>query len=255
MKYPSRIDIPIEKIQETTSTNDYLAHLCNQHKTQEFYTVIANVQTAGKGQRGNTWESETGKNLLFSIVIYPTALEAKHQFYLSMLTAVSIIEALENYTSGFNIKWPNDIYWDNKKIAGILIENELQGKYISQSIIGIGLNVNQESFLGDAPNPISLKQIIGVDIDREELFLKITKNIVASYRLLEEDFEKMSSTLRILYLRKLFRRNGYYPYRDGEGVFMAQFEHIDSYGHLYLQDEKGKIRRYAFKEVEFILHE
>ena len=135
MKYPSRIDIPIEKIQETTSTNDYLAHLCSQHKTQEFYTVIANVQTAGKGQRGNTWESETGKNLLFSIVIYPTALEAKHQFYLSMLTAVSIIEALENYTSGFNIKWPNDIYWDNKKIAGILIENELQGKYISQSII------------------------------------------------------------------------------------------------------------------------
>lgn len=255
MKYPNRIDIPIEKVQETTSTNDYLANLCSQHKTQEFYTVIANVQTAGKGQRGNTWESEIGKNLLNSMVIYPTALEAKHQFYLSMLTAVSIIEALENYTSGFSIKWPNDIYWNNKKIAGILIENELQGKYISQSIIGIGLNVNQESFLGDAPNPISLKQIIGVDIDREELFFKIIKNIVASYRLLEEDFAKMSATLRILYQRKLFRKNGYHPYRDAKGTFMAQLEHIGSDGYLYLQDDQGKIRRYAFKEVEFLLHE
>lgn len=255
MKYPNQISIPIEKIQETSSTNDYLAHLCSQNKAQEFYTVFANCQTAGKGQRGNTWESEENKNLLFSMVLYPTALEAKHQFYLSMLTAVSIVHALNKYTHGFSIKWPNDIYWNDRKIGGILIENELQGKYISQSIIGMGLNINQDSFGENIPNPISLKQIIGVDIDREEVFMNIIHNIVSSYRLLEENFEKMASSLRILYLRKLYRRNGYYPYQDAQGIFKAQFEHIDSYGHLYLQDEEGKVRRYAFKEVEFLLHE
>lgn len=255
MKYPNQINIPIEKIYETSSTNDHLANLCRQNKAQEFYTVFADRQTEGKGQRGNTWESETGKNILFSIVVYPTALEAQKQFYLSMLTAIAIVDALGKYTDGFSIKWPNDIYWKDKKIAGILIENELQGKYIEQSIIGVGLNVNQEVFLSDAPNPVSLKQIIGKDINREELFYKILHGVVAGYRLLEEDFEKMSATLRILYQRILFRRNGYFPYRDAEGTFLAQFEHIASDGHLYLQDDHGKIRRYAFKEVEYLLHE
>ena len=255
MKYPNQINIPIEKIRETSSTNDHLAQLCKESKAQEFYTVFADRQTNGKGQRGNTWESEPGKNLLFSMVVYPTALEAKNQFYLSMLTAISVVDALGKYTGGFSIKWPNDIYWKDRKIAGILIENELQGKYIEQSIIGIGLNVNQEVFVSDAPNPVSLKQIIGTDINREELFYKILHGMVASYRLLEENFGKMSATLRILYQRILFRNNGYFPYRDAEGTFLAQFEHIASDGHLYLQDDQGKIRRYAFKEVEYLLHE
>lgn len=253
MKYPTRIDIPIENINQVSSTNDYLAQLCKANKAQEFYTVVTEYQTSGKGQRGNTWESEVGKNLLFSIVVYPTALEANKQFYLSMLTAVSIVQALNKYIDGFSIKWPNDIYWRNFKIAGILIENELQGKYITQSIIGVGLNINQENFQSDAPNPISLKDILGVDINRIELFQKILQGLVASYRLLEEDFKKMSATIRILYQRNLYRRNGYYPYKDAEGTFMAQFEHIDPSGHLYLQDEQGKIRKYAFKEIEFIL--
>lgn len=253
MKYPTRIDIPIENIHQIPSTNDYLAHLCKANKAQEFYTVVTEYQSFGKGQRGNTWESEEGKNLLFSMVVYPTALEANKQFFLSMLTAVSIVDALSKYTDGFSIKWPNDIYWKDRKIAGILIENELQGKYITQSIIGVGLNINQDSFQSDAPNPVSLKQIIGVEINRIELFQKILHGLVASYRLLEENFEEMSATLRILYLRSLYRRNGYYPYQDAGGTFMAQFEHIDPSGHLYLQDEQGQIRRYAFKEIEYIL--
>ena len=151
MKYPNRIDIPIEHINEVSSTNDYLAQLCERNKAQEFYTVITDHQLDGKGQRGNTWESENGKNLLFSMVLYPTALEANKQFYLSMLTTISIIDALSKYTDNFCVKWPNDIYWKDKKIGGILIENELEGKYITQSIIGIGLNVNQEEFHSDAP--------------------------------------------------------------------------------------------------------
>ena len=253
MKYPTRIDIPIEKVNEVSSTNDYLIHLCKQNMAQEFHTVIAESQSSGKGQRGNSWESEDGKNLLFSMVLYPTALEANKQFYISMLTAISIVDALGKYTDGFSIKWPNDIYWKDKKLAGILIENDLQGKYISQSVIGVGINVNQENFLSDAPNPVSLKQIIGIDINRTELFQKILHGMVASYRLLEENFTEMAATLRILYQRSLYRRNGYYAYKDADGLFNAQFEHIDPNGYLYLQDEEGKIRKYAFKEVEYIL--
>lgn len=253
MRYPNKINIPIEKVEEVTSTNDYMAHLCAEGDGREFYTVVAKYQTGGRGQRGNSWESEAGKNLIFSTVLYPTALEAKKQFYLSMLTAISIVNALGKYTDGFSIKWPNDIYWRDKKIAGILIENELQGKYIMRSIIGVGLNVNQDVFFSDAPNPVSLKQILGVTINCEELLIKILHGIVASYRLLEENFDKMSGTLNILYLRSLYRRNGYYPYRDAAGTFNAQFEFLEPDGHIRLQDEQGRLRRYAFKEVEYIL--
>ena len=138
MNYPKKIDIALEKVKETTSTNDYLAHLCKESKAKEFYTVMAESQTKGKGQRGNSWEAEAGKNLTFSTVLYPTALEANKQFCLSMLAALACHEALDNYIDGFSIKWPNDIYWKDKKIGGILIENELEGKYIVQTIIGIG---------------------------------------------------------------------------------------------------------------------
>ena len=158
MNYPKKIDIALERVKETTSTNDYLAQLCKESKAKEFYTVMADIQTKGKGQRGNSWESEAGKNLTFSIVLYPTALEAPKQFCLSMLAALACHEALDNYTNGFSIKWPNDIYWKDKKIGGILIENELEGEYIVQSIIGIGLNINQEVFYSDAPNPVSLNR-------------------------------------------------------------------------------------------------
>ena len=153
-----KLELPIERIKETTSTNTYLAQLCKENKAKEYHTVIAEHQTAGRGQRGNTWESEAGKNLTFSTVLYPTALEVKNQFYLSMIASFSVIYALENYTDGFSIKWPNDIYWKNKKIGGILIENELEGGYIVQSIIGIGLNINQKELHSSAPHPDSLFQ-------------------------------------------------------------------------------------------------
>ena len=144
MKYPKETEIGLEKIEDVTSTNDYLSQLCKNNETKEFYTVWAERQTAGRGQRGNSWESEPGKNLTFSIVLYPTVLKARQQFYLSMLVSTAVVYALNNYTKGFSVKWPNDIYWNDKKIAGILIENELEGNYVMQSIVGIGLNVNQE---------------------------------------------------------------------------------------------------------------
>lgn len=253
MNYPKKIDIALEKVKETTSTNDYLARLCKESKAKEFYTVMAESQTKGKGQRGNSWESEAGKNLTFSIVLYPTALEARKQFCLSMLAALACHEALDNYTDGFSIKWPNDIYWKDKKIGGILIENELEGKYIVQSIIGIGMNINQEAFYSDAPNPVSLKQILGAEVDIQEVMMKTVHGIVGGYRQLENNFDITQQAIGTLYRKHLYRHKGLFPYRDAQGNFMAEFQEVEPDGHLILKDEQGTLRRYAFKEVEFIL--
>ena len=253
MNYPKKIDIALEKLKETTSTNDYLAHLCKESKAKEFYTVIAESQTKGKGQRGNSWESEAGKNLTFSTVLYPTALEANKQFCLSMLAALACHEALDNYIDGFSIKWPNDIYWKDKKIGGILIENELEGKYIVQTIIGIGLNINQETFYSDAPNPVSLKQILGVEVKLQEVLMKVVHGIIGGYRQLETNFDVTLQAISTLYRKHLYRREGLFPYRDAQGEFMAEYQDVELDGHLILKDEQGTLRRYAFKEVNFIL--
>lgn len=253
MNYPKKIDIELEKVKETTSTNDYLAQLCKKSKAKEFYTVVAESQTKGKGQRGNTWESESGKNLTFSIVLYPTAWEAKKQFILSMMVALACHEALRDYIDGITIKWPNDIYWKDKKLGGILIENELEGEFITQSIIGIGLNINQEVFYSDAPNPVSLKQIIGTEVDIEEVLMKVAHAITGGYRQLEADFTVAELAIMLLYNRNLYRRKGFFPYRDAQGDFMAKYYDVEPDGHLVLKDEQGTLRRYAFKEVSFIL--
>ncbi|MBQ8442966.1 MAG: biotin--[Bacteroides sp.] len=253
MIYPKNINLTIERLKVVPSTNSYLVQLCKESKAKEFYTVIADNQTAGRGQRGNSWESEEGKNLTFSTVLFPTALEAKEQFYLSMTIAFAIVDALDGYTEGFSIKWPNDIYWKDKKIGGILIENELEGKYITQSIVGIGINVNQEVFHSSAPNPVSLAQIVGTSIDRKELFNKILKGIMGGYIFLETAYNQAVPNIRKLYTQKLYRREGLYPYRDAEGTFMAEIEEVEASGHIVLKDEQGALRRYAFKEVEFVL--
>ena len=253
MNYPKTINIKLEQVKETTSTNDYLAKLCKENKAKEFYTVVAESQTNGKGQRGNTWEAESGKNLTFSMVLYPTALKAKEQFSLSMVAALSCHQALGNYTDGFSIKWPNDIYWKDKKIGGILIENELEGKYITQSIIGIGLNVNQEVFHSDAPNPVSLKQILGVEINTQELLTSVVHCIVGGYRQLECYFNTTQESIFTLYHKHMYRNKGLFPYRDAQGEFMAEYQQVEPSGHLILKDEQGMLRRYAFKEVSYIL--
>ena len=150
---------PLIALERTDSTNRYLNELCDTslQPVAELTTVCADYQTAGKGQRGNSWEAAEGRNLLFSFVLYPTFLEAGRQFILSQVISLSIKEALDGLVEGVSIKWPNDIYWQEKKLCGILIENDLQGRYIGRSVAGVGLNVNQERFLSDAPNPVSLK--------------------------------------------------------------------------------------------------
>ena len=247
-------DFPIINLDETDSTNRYLAQLCDREPVSEYTTVRADYQTAGKGQRGNTWESERGKNLLFSFVLYPTFLEARRQFLLSQLTALAVKEALELWMDDIRIKWPNDIYWKEKKICGLLIENELSAEGIARSIIGIGLNVNQEIFHSDAPNPVSLRQITGLEENPMEILAHILTYTRKFYESLRQDEDgAMASLIARQYHLSLFRREGWHPYEDATGRFMARLLRVEEDGRYILQDEAGKERGYLFKEVQYIL--
>ena len=231
------MDWKIIHIDETDSTNRYIKGL------KEGNVVVADYQTSGRGCGTNMWESERGKNILFSVMIHPVQLPVQRQFHISMAMSLAIVEALEQQIGDVSIKWPNDIYWSHAKICGILIENTLHGSCIKDSVIGVGLNVNQQVFRSDAPNPVSLWQIHGQETDREQLLHDILNNF--------EKFLKMD--IRRQYLSKLYRRKGFHPYVDAKGAFMAEIVDVEEDGHLLLCDEDGCQRRYAFKEVQFVI--
>lgn len=242
-------------LNETDSTNRYLQQLCQEagnNKVEEFTTVCADYQTAGKGQRGNSWEAAKGANLLFSFVCYPTFVPIRQQFVLSQLISLGIKETLDEYCSDISIKWPNDIYWKEKKICGILIENDLQGNSIGRCISGIGLNINQEVFLSDAPNPISLKQITGEHYQRETILEKVMQRIEQSYQKLKED-SAYASELATRYAASLFRREGLHCYQDKDGLFNARLVRVEADGRFVLMDEANQKRSYLFKEVQYVL--
>ena len=242
-------------LNETDSTNRYLQQLCQEtgnNKVEEFTTVCADYQTAGKGQRGNSWEAAKGANLLFSFVCYPTFVPIRQQFVLSQLISLGIKETLDEYCSDISIKWPNDIYWKEKKICGILIENDLQGNSIGRCISGIGLNINQEVFLSDAPNPISLKQITGKHYQRETILEKVMQRIEQSYQKLKEE-PAYASELATRYAASLFRREGLHCYQDKDGLFNARLVRVEADGRFVLMDEANQERSYLFKEVQYVL--
>ena len=241
------MDFDIIHIDETGSTNRWLREHADTERDQLLWT---DYQTAGRGCGSNTWESERGKNLLFSLLIHPQGLKANAQFSISMAISVAIVKALSSLlsssssllssSSSFTIKWPNDIYWRDRKLCGILIENRLSGGFVRDSIIGVGLNVNQMQFLSDAPNPVSLRQITGREYDREALLHNVAERFT-----LDVDAEEYRSLL--------YRRHGFHDYRDVDGDFEAELVTVEDDGHLLLRDRNGRQRRYAFKEVQFTI--
>ena len=212
------MDFRIIHIEETDSTNRWL-----KENGEGNMVVVADYQTAGKGCGTNSWESERGKNLTFSMLIHPENIPASRH--------------------DVSIKWPNDIYWRNGKLGGILIENALTGNQIRDCIIGVGLNVNQRRFLSGAPNPVSLWQISEHETDCAQLL----DEILAKFG------ELVAQDVRPQYLARLYRRQGYHPFVDQDGAFMAELTGVEEDGHLLLQDDNGHQRRYAFKEVTFII--
>ncbi|MDR1937718.1 MAG: biotin--[acetyl-CoA-carboxylase] ligase [Tannerellaceae bacterium] len=239
----------IIRLKETQSTNQYIREYIIKERLPEGSVVTAEYQTAGRGQAGTHWESAPGANLMFSLVIYPHWIPVNRQFILSRMAALAAKDTLNAYTDGVSVKWPNDIYRRHKKIGGILIENHIAGQQIQSSIIGMGLNLNQNRFTGDAPNPVSLRQITGKEYDREEVldrFLRIWGNY---YLLLLQEKEEDICTA---YMEALYRREGFFTYRDAGGLFEARIHSVEPAGCLLLQLRNGEIRRYAFKEVSYI---
>ena len=236
------------------STNTYLRELKGGDPEYDYEVAVADFQTAGRGQKGNTWESEAGKNLLFSILAHPRNIKVQEQFYISEAIALavsdSVIAALgAEYSDGVSVKWSNDVYWKDFKMAGILIENTLQGDRILDTVAGVGLDVNQEVFLSDAPNPISLKNIAGREFDRDAILSDIVQRFIGYMELPADKRPKVDR----LYRERLYRREGYHKFRDENGIFEARIEGIRPDGCLMLQTSTGEHRVYEFKQVQFIL--
>ncbi|MEG1642853.1 MAG: biotin--[acetyl-CoA-carboxylase] ligase [Bacteroidales bacterium] len=234
-----------------TSTNDYLKNLFrDKPDIPEFTFVSTGFQTGGRGQRGNTWESQPGKNLMFSLLLLPSELRANKSFVISKIISISIVNVLSRYSSGFSIKWPNDIYWKDKKICGILIENYVTQEYIDSSIIGIGINVNQIKFISSAPNPVSLIQITEHDKNTEDLFHEVAGEIKNCYN---QYISGNYDTLDSIYTSLLYRGKGFYLYESQGRKFKAEITTVTPDGFIVLCEKDGNISRYAFKEVSFII--
>jgi len=237
------MDFKIVHIAETDSTNRWLRET-EMPEREDNLVVAADYQTAGRGCGKNSWESEQGKNLTFSLMIHPEELPASRQFHITEVVSVALCRTLARYINNkVEIKWPNDIYVDDHKICGILIENRLQGATIKDCIIGIGLNVNQTAFLSDAPNPISLCQLRGEETSLDELLMAF----LDEWNLAYDDPQTGE-----IYRERLYRRGVLSPFRSGEEAFMATIKDVEPGGLLVVEDEAGKERRFAFKEIEFL---
>ena len=237
-------------LEEVDSTNNYLKKIMYEQHPEEGSMVIIDFQTSGRGQMGNGWSSEKGMNLLLSLLIYPDNLLANEQFIISCIASLAVKNCLDQFVDDIRIKWPNDIYWKDKKIAGMLIENDVQGKLIQNSIIGIGININQQNFSDELPNAISLRQITGTDSDINHIADIFIRELFLLYR---EFQDGKTAQIEDEYMLDLYRVNDYYWFKDESGNFKAKIKEVLPSGHLMLETmTEGDVRQYAFKEVAFI---
>ena len=197
-------------IEQTNSTNTLIKERYTER--EHLFYIRTGFQTAGRGQSGNGWESERGKNILVSVLLKDIRIEPARQFALSVAVSLGVRDMLAEQiasagldTGRLTIKWPNDIYWDDGKICGILIETALSGMRIDHAIAGIGININQTEWTGNAPNPVSLKQITGKDYDTEELNDRLMKHIAIRTQEAGETKQKAE------YMNSLYRRDGACP--------------------------------------------
>lgn len=252
-------------LEETRSTNTWLRENCARQERPNLFTVYTFRQTAGRGQAGNAWESEDGKNLSFSTLFHIHTPEQAVR--LNMLVPLAVLNVLSKVDSAFTIKWPNDIYWHDKKVAGLLNENIIIGSHIRYAVAGIGVNVNQDVFRSDAPNPVSLKQITGKTYELEPMIDVIVQEFEHLLPLLDN-----FAALKAAYMARLYRRDGFYPYVEREvsvapttiakadktneekhKPFLAEIADIDDFGRIVLRTESGELKTYHFKEIRFVL--
>lgn len=235
------------KVSATESTNDFLKQLLQINNPLNWTVIWTQNQTNGKGQRGSNWISEVGKNLTFSILIKNSVPEITQLFYLNQLVSVAILEVLTKINiPNLSIKWPNDILSDNKKIAGILIENSIKKNKKIDSIIGIGLNVNQENFI-NLPKASSLFNITNTNFDLNFLLNQIVNQI-------QNNFQNCKNTILIQkYLSKLYKINTPATFQNIDNEkFTAIIRNISPIGELILEIENNQFKSYNLKEITLL---
>ena len=231
----------------TASTNDD----ARDEKYSEGDVVWADFQTAGRGQRGHEWHSRKGENLTFSVVLEPTFVPIAEQFSVSEVVALSLVDMLAEYGIDAKIKWTNDIYVGDRKLVGILIEHSLAPTSLRRTIVGVGINVNQTEFDAALPNPVSMAQLLGKELDAEQVLKCFLNHLQRNYELLREGG---AEALHERYNALLYRLNEYHTYALPSGEkFSAKILGTAPNGALRLEDTEGKTKDYLFKEVEFLI--
>lgn len=240
----------IIKLNAIDSTNDFLKNLISNQEVENLTIITAKKQTNGRGQMGASWNTEDGKNLITSILIKKLIFDTHKLFELNISIAVSIIEALEKLKiPDLSIKWPNDIMSGKKKIAGILIENIIKQKNDIQSIIGIGLNINQTNF-DHLPKASSLKIICEHEFDLEEVLLSIVEKIETNTKKINQD---NSSELWEKYHQLLFKVGKPVVFEnENQGKFMGIIQKVNKNGFLEVLLEDDSIKEYGIKEISMI---
>mgnify|MGYP000921928492 CR=1 FL=1 len=246
------VDFTVEWYNRVASTNNICAQR-SEEGAAEGLVIAAMFQEMGRGQRGNMWESDAGKNLTFSILLRPSHLRVEEQFYLSKAAAVSVCDWVSAYVQGgyVTIKWPNDVYINDSKVAGILIENSFSSPWLGTSVVGIGINLNQQTFSDDIPNPTSMGLVTGNEFDIKKSLDEFLGCFAQRYEMLFD--ERSRYLLDDYYLSKLYRRDSYHEYCDRNGKFTAKIAGVKPTGELVLQFHSGEQRAYAFKEVMFVV--
>lgn len=234
------------------STSSYLAGIAADapHGT----VVMAREQTAGRGQRGNSWEAEPGCNITLSLLLRPEGLHPARQFVISQAVSLAIADLVSHFVAApVSIKWPNDIYVDDRKICGILIENTITGTSIDRTIVGIGLNVNQTEFRSDAPNPVSMRQLMPkMEFDVESLARAMVSDILER---VDAALASPQQSLSGEYFGRLWRNEGWHPFYDHQRghTMTARVDSVDPSGIITLTDRvDGIARTYAFKELTWL---
>lgn len=246
----TKLNFSLLELDAIDSTNNYLSKLNNTSNVTNGTVILAYEQTHGKGQRGNTWQSNPHENLTFSIFYQPQSLDISHQFLLSMCVANALHSFLSDRIEGVTIKWPNDMLVKHKKIAGILIENSLQKNQISSSIIGIGLNVNQRNF-GDLATATSLAIETATNYLLKDLIWEILTHLNIQFKLLDA---KQYELIKAYYMKHLYGSDHVFTFRESASgsVFKGQIIDIKPNGELIVT-QGNETKGYLFKEIEFEL--
>lgn len=237
------------KLDAIDSTNDFLKGLSNQEVLENFTVVTAENQTNGKGQMGNSWQSEVGKNLIMSVLVKGFIASVNEVFNLNCVVSISIVQALEEMNiPKLSVKWPNDIMSDNKKIGGVLIENTIKSDKTISSVVGLGLNINQTNF-DLLPNASSLKVIHNSDFDKEKILSSIIEKMKNNINLWNLDSNLIWSN----YTNKLFKKEIVMSFIDKKGVsFLGIIKGVSSIGKLQIELENRSIAEFDFKEIQMI---